>query len=481
MKYQNAYAKQAKPEKNPPFIDNLPVTTIQPAPTRPPLPMTRHNTSRRRFLATAGAAFAAPAFIRNLRAASPNGKVRHVSFGASGMAHQDLSAIAASPHVELYAVADVDKRNWAAVKEKWPQVKCYQDWRELLAKESGNFDSANVSTPDHMHGGIAVACMRAGKHVYGQKPLAQNLKECRLMTNVAKEKGVMTQMGIQVSSDFAERWTQALIKSGIIGKIKEVHSFSNKEWGDMAPVPQKEDAVPAEFNWDLWLGPAAERPFINGYYHPGNWRKRRDFGTGTLGDMGCHMFSGWYRALDLTGPLSVKSTGPAPGKDNWAINGNVEYLFPGTPFTEGKQVKVTWTDGKTRPPESLVDLMGGAKIPDQGSIFIGTEGVMLFPHGARPTVYRDGKVVAGVKYPKLEPRNHWLEFVDAIREGKEKPSANFDYAGPLTEAVLLGCLASIFPNQELKWDAKSLKFPDNPDANAFVGRQYRKGWEIEGI
>lgn len=444
--------------------------------------MSKHTTSRRRFLATAGAAFAAPAFIPNLRAASPNGKLRHVSFGASGMANADLHSIAGSPHVEVYAVADVDKRNWAAISREWPQVKLYQDWRELISKEAGNFDCANVSTPDHMHGPIESALLGAGKHVYGQKPLTQNLKECRHVTKLAREKGVMTQMGIQVSSDFAERWAQALIKAGAIGKVKEVHSFSDKQWGDMSPVPQKSDPVPADFAWDLWLGPAAERPFIEGYYHPGDWRKRRDFGTGTLGDMGCHMFSGWYRAMDLTAPLSVKSTGPAPGKDNWAINGRVEYVFPGTAYTEGKEVKVIWYDGpQSRPPAELSAQLDGAGIPGQGSIFIGTEGVMLFPHGARPMVYQNGKPKK-VEYPKLEPRNHWMDFIDCIRDGKKKPSANFDYAGPLTEAVLLGCLASIFPNQSLKWDAAGLRFPDNPDANTFLGRSsYRKGWEIPGL
>ncbi|HWB03810.1 MAG TPA: Gfo/Idh/MocA family oxidoreductase [Verrucomicrobiales bacterium] len=444
--------------------------------------MTRNTTSRRRFLATAGAALAAPSFIPNLRAASPNGKLRHVSFGASGMANADLHSIAGSPHVEVYAVVDVDKKNWAGISKEWPNAKLYQDWRELIEKESGNFDCANVSTPDHMHGSIGAALMRAGKHVYGQKPLTHNLKECRHLTTLAREKGVMTQMGIQVSSDFVERWAQALIKAGVIGKVKEVHSFSDKEWGDLNPVPQKSDPVPDTFNWDLWLGPAAERPFIKGYYHPGDWRKRRDFGTGTLGDMGCHMFSGWYRALDLTSPISVKSTGPAPGKDNWGINGRVEYTFPGTAYTEGKEVVVTWYDGqKSRPPTELKDLIGGSNIPGQGSIFIGTEGVLLFPHGGRPIAYQNGKRKEGVEYPKLDPRNHWMDFVDCIRDGKKKPSANFDYAGPLTEAVLLGCLASIFPNQALKWDAARLKFPDSPDANTFVGRSYRKGWEIPGL
>ena len=162
--------------------------------------MNTPTTSRRRFLATAGAAFAAPSFIPNLRAASPNGKLRHVSFGASGQARGDLDSIAGSPHVEVFAVVDVDKKNWEGITKTWPQAKLYQDWREFMAKEAGNFDCANVSTPDHMHGPIASALMNAGKHVYGEKPLTHNLRECRHLTTLAREKGLMTQMGIQVSS-----------------------------------------------------------------------------------------------------------------------------------------------------------------------------------------------------------------------------------------------------------------------------------------
>jgi predicted dehydrogenase len=443
-------------------------------------PVNNPATSRRRFLATTGAAFAAPFFVPNLRAASPNGKLRHVSFGAAGMARADLDNLAGSPHVEVYAVVDVDKRNWPGIRQRWPQARLYQDWREFLAKEAGHFDCANVSTPDHMHGPIGAALISAGKHVYGQKPLTQNLRECRHLAKLAREKDVMTQMGIQVSSDFTERHCQALIKSGAIGKVKEVHSFSNKQWGDTNPVPQRTDSAPPEFAWDLWLGPAPERPFLTGYYHPGEWRKRRDFGTGTLGDMGCHIFSGWYRALDLTTPLSVNSAGPAPGKDNWAVNGRVEYRFPGTAFTEGNEIKVIWYDGTTRPPAELANELGGARIPGQGSLFIGTDGVMLFGHQASPRAYQNGKVKP-LEYPKLDRRNHWLEFIDCIRAGKQKPGANFDYAGPLTEAVLLGGLASAFPNQELKWDAAELRFPDNPDANTLLGRSYRKGWEIPGL
>lgn len=437
--------------------------------------------NRRRFLAAAGAALTAPAFIPNLRAQSPNGKVRHVSFGASGMARADLNSIAGHKSVEVFAIVDVDKRKWPEVKAAFPNAKLFQDWRELMATEAGNFDSANVSTPDHLHGCIGAALATAGKHIYGQKPLTQNLRECRHLSTLVRQRGVMSQMGIQVSSDFNERWCQALIKAGAIGKVKEVISFSNKEWGDMNPLPDKKDPVPDGYAWDLWLGPAAERDFIEGYYHPGNWRKRRDFGTGTLGDMGCHMFSGWYRALDLTSPISVKSTGPAPNKDNWAINGKVEYIFPGTAYSEGKEVKVTWFDGpKSRPSADLAKEFDGVSIPDQGSIFIGTEGIMHFSHGSRPLCFQNGKAKK-VAYPKLEPRNHWNEFVDCILTGKNKPSANFDYAGPLTEAVLLGCLASVFPGEDLKWDAAALKFTGHDAATALVSRSYRKGWEIPGL
>ncbi len=397
------------------------------------------------------------------------------------MAANDLANIASSPLVEVVAVAEVDKRQWEGIEKGYPRAKLYADWRELLAAESGNFDSANVSTPDHMHGAIGSAVVEAGKHLYGQKPLTQNLRECRHLTELVRKKGVMSQMGIQVSSDFNERWAQGLIKEGAIGKVKEVHSFSNKEWGDMQPLPDRSDKVPEGFDWNLWLGVATERPFLEGYYHPGNWRKRRDFGTGTLGDMGCHMFSGWFRALDLTAPLTVKSTGPAPGKDNWAVNGRVEYTFPGTAYTEGKTVKVIWTDGNGKVPAEIAAMLDGVQVPGQGSIFVGTEGVMLFPHGGRPMLYPQSKFKSHA-YPKLDPRNHWEEFVTSCVTGKAKPSANFDYAGPLTEAVLLGCLASVLPGKDLEWDAAALTFKNSPEANALIGRSsYRKGWEIPGL
>ena len=242
--------------------------------------------------------------------------------------------------------------------------------------------------------------------------------------------------------------------------------------------PEKSDPIPEGFDWNKWLGVAAERSYIQGYDHPGNWRKRRDFGTGTLGDMGCHMFSGWFRSLDLAAPTSVVSRGPAPNKGNWNINAVVEYTFKGTKYTAGDSIKVTWTDGDARPPAEVMALIGDvAKFPGQGTIYLGTEGVLLHPHGSTPMLYPRDKFT-GYKYPKIEKRDHWGDFIDCCLKGDKKPSANFDYAGPLTEAVLLGCLASAFPNESLTWDAPALKIPNNAAADKMVRRDYRKGWEI---
>ncbi len=436
--------------------------------------------SRRHFIRQSAATlFAAPWVTTGLRAASPNGKLRHAAFGGSGMSMADMSAMSGHPMWELTAVCDVDTRNFKKVQEKWPNVKVYQDWRELLTKEADNIDSVNVSTPDHMHGSIGIAAIEKGKHCYGQKPLAHNLWECRQMVERARAKGVMTQMGIQISSDSSERYAVELIHMGLIGKVKEVHTFSNKKWGDMEVRPQTSDPIPEGFDWDKWLGVASERSFIKGYDHPGNWRKRRDFGTGTLGDMGCHMFSGWFRALGLAAPTGVVSRGPAPNKDNWAINAVVEYTFKGTQYTAGDSIKVTWTDGDARPPKEVMELTGDvAKFPGQGSLYIGTEGVLLHPHGSSPRLFPMEKF-KGFKYPKMEPRNHWFEFIDCcLKGGETRPTANFDYAGPLTEAVLLGCLASAFPNEALIWDAPGLKIPNSAEADKLVRRNYRKGWEL---
>ena len=396
------------------------------------------------------------------------------------MAAADLNSIVNTKLANLVAVAEVDSHRLDEIKQKFPNTRIYQDWRELLTREHKNIDSVNISTPDHMHGAMGMAAMQLGKHVYGQKPLTQNVFEARQMTLQARKSKVVTQMGIQVHSSIEYRLPAELIKQGAIGKVKEVHTWSSKMWGDMTPKPQRTDPVPEGFNWDLWLGVATARPFIKDYYHPANWRKRLDFGTGTFGDMGCHIYDPVFKALALTAPISVRSEGPAPNDYNWSINAVIHYVFPGTPYTADKTVNVTWYDGDMRPPQEIQALLGkGVNLPDQGSIFVGTKGIMLLPHVARPQLlpvenYKD------FKFPELEPQNHWQQFVEAVR-GNGKTSANFDYAGALTETVLLGGVATRFPHKTLEWNAKKLKFTNAKQANHFLRREYRKGWEPKWV
>jgi predicted dehydrogenase len=404
----------------------------------------RTLTSRRAFLKKLGlSVVAAPLFTKHLLSAPTSGKLNHASFGANGMAWEDMSSLRKHPAFNLVAVADVDLSRTGQVKKNFPNAKIYQDWREMLDKEK-SLDSVNVSTPDHMHAAMGMSAMQLGYHVYGQKPLTHDIYETRQLTLTARQRGLVTQMGIQIHSSWVYRLGVRLIQDLAIGKVKEVHTWSSKKWGDSDPMPTRTDPVPAELDWDLWLGVCAKRPFIGDrWYHPSNWRKRLDFGTGTFGDMGCHIYDPVFNALALTAPVSVRSEGPAPNEHSWAINAVIPYVFPGTAFTEGDTVKVTWYDGDALPPQDVQALLGDHKMPDQGSIFIGTKGVMLLPHVDKPVLlptdqFKDYPV------PHIDDGDHWLQFVDACL-GKGKTAANFDYAGPLTEAVLLGSVATRFP------------------------------------
>jgi len=433
----------------------------------------------RRGLLAALAAGAAPAALRSLRAAPPSGVLRHASIGAGGMAASDLNSIAHHPFVEVVAIADVEIARAEGWKQRFPRVRVYQDWRRLLDREK-DLDTLNVSTPDHMHAPIAMAAMQRGKHVYVQKPLAHDLYEVRRLTTYARQRGLVTQMGIQIHSLAEYRLAVRLVRDGAIGKVKEVHTWSDKDWGNPNPKPDRADPVPAGFDWDGWLGVAAARPFIGGgYYHPNNWRRILDFGTGTFGDMGCHIYDPVFHALALTAPLAVRSEGPAPNAWHWASNALIRYVFPGTPYTAGPTVNVTWYDGTQRPPREVQALLGQEKLPGQGSIFIGTDGVMLLPHIGKPRLLPEEKF-AQYKFPAVESGNHYTLFLEAVR-GNARTTAGFDYSGPLTETVLLGGVASRFPQTTLAWDARALKFRNVRAANAFLRRTYRRGWEVKGL
>ncbi|MEX2175340.1 MAG: Gfo/Idh/MocA family oxidoreductase [Pirellulaceae bacterium] len=441
-----------------------------------------HLPSRRSFLQQAAAAgISLPFFVRHLRSAPPSEAVRHASFGAAGMAAADYQAIARHPQVKLVCLADVDAQRAGQAKERFPDVKLYRDWREMLDKEAQNLDSVNIGTPDHMHAPMAMSALQRGLAVYGQKPLTHDVFESRRLTEVAREKKLVTQMGIQVHSSIEYRTAVAIVQAGAIGKVKQVHTWSNKKWGDSAPRPETADPLPANLNWDQWVGVCDERPFIGGgYYHPGNWRKRLDFGTGTFGDMGCHIYDPVFKALALTAPLSVRSEGPAPSAHNWANDAVVHYVFPGTEYSAGKTVTVTWYDGDQRPPQDVQALLGKQQLPGQGSIFLGEKGILLLPHVAMPILLPEEQLAGNYTPPALEPVDHWGQFIEAVR-GNGQPSANFDYAGPLTEAILLGGIASRFPQQTLEWDAAKLRFTNVDEANRLVRRTYRKGWEVPGL
>jgi predicted dehydrogenase len=442
--------------------------------------------SRRRFLKQLGAAgVAVPMMARTLISAPPSGRVRHASFGANGMAGGDMLAFATLPNVDLICVAEVDTSRLGMLDTLKKQVpnsspKVYQDWREMLDKEGKNLDSVNVGTPDHMHAPMAMSAMQLGLHAYVQKPLAHDIYEVRRLTETAREKKLITQMGIQIHSSAYYRIGVAVIQSGAIGKVKEVHTWSSKKWGDVSPLPEKNDPVPATFNWDLWLGVCSTRPFIGGgYYHPSNWRKRLDFGTGTFGDMGCHIFDPVFDALTLTAPISVRSEGPAPNQWNWAIDSVIHYVFPGTQYTEGQTVPITWYDGDKRPPQEIKALLGGRDLPDQGSIFVGAKGVMLLPHIAVPSLFPEADF-KDYKMPKEPGTSHNTQFIEAIL-GNTKTSTPFDYSGPLTESVLLGGVATRFPQKTLEWDAAKLEFRNAPEAASILRRTYRQGWEVKGL
>lgn len=437
--------------------------------------------TRRSALKFGAAALAAPFVFRNFAHAAPSETLLHVSVGAGGMARSDINSLTRSKNLKLVAVADVDSSKIGDLTKVHPGLKVYADWREMFDKEK--FDSASVSTPDHMHACPTMRAIKAGKHVYTQKPLTQTLHECRqLQLAAAESPKLVTQMGIQIHSAAKHKQVVQAIHDGIIGKVKAVHSWSGKDWGDSKPKPDAKDTPPKELNWDLWLGVAEDRPYIGGgYYHPGNWRKRLDFGTGTFGDMGCHILDPVFGSLGVGNPNKVESVGDAPNAYNWGLNCQVEFVFPGTKYTTDT-VSLTWYNGNKRPPADVVKLIGTKEpLSGQGSIYIGEKGVYYSPYDAGTTGVFVGGENTKAKLPDVKGDDHYLQWVDAARGTDVKASAPFSYAGPLTEMVLLGCLATRFPNVALKWDEQKMQFTNEPKANAFVKRTPRKGWDEKGI
>jgi predicted dehydrogenase len=436
---------------------------------------------RRNSLKVLAGSIAFPYLTQSSWAKSPPSEtVHHASFGGMGMAGSDLGQIKNHPNVKIGAIAEIDPNRRRQARQRFKEANVYADWREMLEKEGKHLDSVNVSTPDHMHASMGMSSMQLGLHVYGQKPLTHGVAESRALTEFAKKEKLVTQMGIQIHSSKEYRTAVKIVHDGIIGKIVQAHSFSGKRWGDANPRPDRKDPVPQGFDWNAWIGPAPFEDYIKGYYHPSQWRKRLNYGTGTFGDMGCHIYDPTFKALGLTYPISLKSEGPVPNQDNWGYNAKIHYIFPKTAYSEGKNLPVSWYDGSARPSEEVTDLLDGKKLPSQGSVIIGTKGTMLLPHVGMPSLY-PRKKFADHKIELVEGTNHWYEFIEAVRGTGPKPSANFEYAGPLSETILLGGIATRFKDETLIWDAPSLSFKGNSKATSLISREYRKGWEIKGL
>lgn len=435
--------------------------------------------NRRRFLQSTAAIGAGITFLpRGLGAVSANEKLNVANVGVGGMGAADRGALKSHPNINYVAFADVDAGNLGQAAAEFPDAATFDDYRVMFDKMGDKFDAVHIATPDHCHAAVTMMALNRGKHVYCQKPLCHEIFEARMVTEKAREMGVVTQMGIQIHSHEVYRTGVATIQSGVIGKIKEVHSWSNKGWGYEGPWPNNEQDPPAGLNWDVWNGPAPFHKYAPGHYHPGNWRKWVDFGTGTMGDMSVHILDPVCNALELTAPTVIKSTSPPPpSAHGYGLKNKVHYTFPATKYTIDN-FKLTWYDGGYN-PDATDWPIDQRQLPGQGSMFIGEKGAMLLPHigGAILLPREDFKDTPLVR---MGGNNHWHQWVDACI-GKDKTSAHFDYAGQMTEWVLLGVLANRLPGRELKWDAKALKFTNDDEATARVRREYRKGFEVEGL
>jgi predicted dehydrogenase len=406
-------------------------------------------------------------------------KLRLAAVGVGGKGWSDLTSVTASPHVQVAALCDIDETDkfLGRAAEKFPSAKRFTDWRKLL-DEAKAFDAAIVATPDHMHAPVSLPLMALGKHVYCEKPLTHTVFEARQVRLAAARYKVVTQMGNQIQSHEAYRTAVKLARDGLVGKVKEVHSWQAGKhfWRLVDDRPAKSDPVPKGVHWDNWLGVAPERPFVQKIYHDFNWRAWRDFSNGQLGDFGCHILDPVFLALNLGAPSTVRAEAPPIHPELWTLKAKVSYTFPGTEYTAGRTLPLTWYDGEGHyPPRERLGLPEEVKLPGSGSVLLGEKGTLLIPHVGLPRVYPASKETAD-KIAKLPGVNHYTGWADACR-GVGKTMSSFGYAGPLTECVLLGTIAIRCPGATLTWDAEAMRLSGGVGAESMLKKAYRKGWE----
>jgi len=439
---------------------------------------------------------------------APSDRLLVAGIGAGGKGQSDIAMFAKSGKADIAFLCDVDDRRAAASVKAFPKAKYYKDWRELLDKEHKNFDAVSVSTPDHNHAIQALAAMQLGKHVYVQKPLTHDIYEARILTAAAKKYKVVTQMGNQGASNDGPRQMKEWYEAGLIGDVHTVYAWTNRPvWPQGIPWPDKKAEIPKELDWNLWLGTAPEKDYVDKLV-PFNWRGWWDYGTGALGDMGCHLIEAPFSVLNLKYAKEVEASVGSVYVDEFKRgyfpescppSSHVTLKFPKTNKTKG-DVTLHWMDGGIQ-PERPQELEANETFGDggNGTLFVGTKGKMMSEtYSANPKLLplsRNKDIKVAPKYARVPggADGHYKQWVEAAIAGygKQEVSSPFEIAGPLTEALLMANLAIrsfdiqktvngkvTYPGRYTKmlWDNDNMKVTNFDEANQFVKREYRKGW-----
>ena len=445
----------------------------------------RMTLSRRELLG--GAAAAAAAFLvvpRHVLAQAgttpPSEKLNIAGIGAGGMGGGDINAVSGGNNI--IALCDVDLRRASTIK-KFPDAKVYRDFRKMFDEMEKQIDAVVVGTPDHTHAVAAMAAIKRGKHVYCEKPLAHSVGEVRALMKAAQEHKVVTQLGNQGHSFETIRLFCEWVQDGAIGSVHTIHCGCSAVNSGIDALPRLKEThdVPAELEWDLWLGPAQERPYCPAYL-PGRWRGWVPFGNGTLGDWVCHVVDPVFWALDLGAPKTVvaeaKGYDPKTQGDAYPKGDIITFEFPAK--DKRGPVTLVWHSGTEKIPRAK-ELEPERKGTDTGAYVYGDKGVIMYgSHGAGGVRIIPETAMKAYKLPeKTIPRvkEHHDDWLRAIREGR-KAGSDFSYGGPLSEIAMLGVIALKMPGTKLEWDAKAMQFTNCPAANPFVNPPYRQGWTL---
>jgi hypothetical protein len=406
---------------------------------------------------------------------APSEKLNIAGIGVAGRGAGDIGEVSSE---NIVALCDVDFRHAAETFKQYPKARQYSDFRKMLDKENKNIDAVVVATPDHTHAVAAMMAIKMGKHVYCEKPLAHDIFEVRQLTEAAREAKVATQLGNQGQAAEETRLVCEFIWDGAIGPVREVHSWCNRPISPRGmDRPKDTPPVPEGLNWDLWLGTAPERPY-HPCYLPFNWRGWWDFGTGVLGDIGCHQFVSIFRALKLVYPTSVEACTSGVNSEAAPLASIVRYEFGGR--GEMPPVKLTWYDGGLMPPRPA-ELEDGRRFGEvDDNLYVGDKGKML-SHRLIP----ESRSKEYGKPPQVLPRSpgHHKEWLSACKGGPPAGS-NFEVSGPMAEVVLLGNIAVRMSQQlyenglKLYYDGPNMRVTNVPEANTYIRREYRKGWTL---